>query len=56
MRAFALLLLLLGAIVFGLALYSRSLPRLPLQDQDLKIIAGVLVFAGVVGVWFSRER
>lgn len=56
MRALALLLLLIGAVVFGLALYSHSLPRLPVQDQDLKIIAGALVFAGVVGVWFTRER
>lgn len=56
MRALALLLLLAGAIVFGMALYRHSLPPLPIQDQDLKIIAGALVFAGVVGIWFSRNR
>jgi hypothetical protein len=56
MRAFALFLLLLGAVAFAAVLLRHSLPHIPIQDGDLKIVGGTLLFAGVVLVWFSRPR
>jgi uncharacterized protein YjeT (DUF2065 family) len=56
MRAFGLLLIILGIVAFAIPAYRSAMPRLPLGDGDLRLIGGALFVLGGFSLWFTRER
>ncbi len=53
MRSLALLLLLLGVLVYLLPSYRSLLPDLPLNDPNAQLLGGFLGGMGIIALVFS---
>ncbi len=55
MRAFGLLLIIIGLVAFALPAYAGAVYRLGLGANELRTIGGILFILGGATLWFTRS-
>jgi uncharacterized protein YjeT (DUF2065 family) len=55
MRAFGLLLIIVGLVAFALPAYPALVVGLPIGPNELRTVGGILFILGGATLWFTRS-